>query len=551
MPTKKMIKTSVDIINDEKFSQLSLLVSQFPKTLTYWEQLLNHLMIAAGSLNKNIDKTVYNLIKSVYESMLIQFPFLENYYIDYALFEYKIGHINKMHAIFERGLSFMNNRSLLLWIQYLKICNQVIMNDIHLFKKYAVAESYIGLHFFSGEFWELYLKEIEVRCKQPQRYLLVLRKVLEIPTYHYSGFYDTWLRKIDNISDLKQVKFFAPDEELWKKLKVDIHLGGRRGPHLQEAKKQLRKFTKELYIVVQFQVSEIYNLFESKFSTNYYTSPETLIEHKEIITWSKYLDFTITNRINDLIKLNFQRALVVLCHYDIIWLKFANWLINYDNDYISAKNILKQGLTMSHKKSSILSQLSSVMIRLGDYSELNWIYDSIENSYQKDIAATDNMQLFLDYLEYKIFLTMPLSQSRYTSNQEIMLLTDQIMELILKRLSFQEEKQGYELLLSVLRQMYGRIARKVLEEKIFKHLIKNSWTYYLNDGRFWYEYCQLIWFDSSRSYLERRREIAKNIWEMASKYQNTKDSLKIFAFSYLPEDLELLELIFKKNQNKD
>lgn len=541
------MNVSLDIVLDDSFSQLSLKVSQHPKSLVRWEELLNYLIGKVTPLNKAIDKQLANLIRSTYESMLSHFPFLENYYVDYALFEYKLGDIKSMHKIFQMGLQKFNNMSLLLWTEYLKMCNHVVMSNKQLFKKYELAESFIGLHFFSGQFWEMYLEQVEMRCKTPNRYLIILRKVLEIPHYSYSNFFAKWLQCIEDIRDLKQVALFAPQEELWKRLKIDIFLGSRRGPHLEDAKKQLKKFTKELYMTIQYQVLEVYNLFEIHLKTHYYCSPESLIDQNQVLAWCKYLDYTETNRISQQVRLNYQRALIPLAHYDTIWLKYANWLIDKEDDFLTSKNVLLQGLQMSHKKAKLLDRLSSVLIKLGDYSTLTQLYTQVEDSYSDGIQDTDDCELFLDYLQYKIFLTRNISQSRYNGgdDKDSLLLDHEILDIIMKRLSYGKGKSGQELLLSMLKEMYSRIPRIQLENRIFKPIIEQNWDYYLNNGKFWYEYCHCVWYDPKRSYLEKRKYVVRDIWTQASKYQSTvKDSLKEFCDSYLPEDLDTFESTF-------
>ena len=149
--------------------------------------------------------------------------------------------------------------------------------------------------------------------------------------------------------DLKQLSQLTSKDELLKKLKIDINYSGRKGPYLQDAKKKLKKITKEMYMVVQYQVLEIYSIFESKIYINYYTSPETLVSSDEIETWIKYLDYTITLQTDSLTHLNFQRALLPLAHYDLVWIKYSKWLINSKNDLLGAKNVLLMGLKFSLK----------------------------------------------------------------------------------------------------------------------------------------------------------------------------------------------------------
>lgn len=224
------------VVNDPVFSELTLEVARFPRSLEGWEKLLNHLTTMASPLNKNIDPRLYQLIISTYDSLLCQFRYLENYYVDYALLEYRLGHLSKMHRIFQHGLAVFNDKSLLLWVSYLKICNEVIPNSKQLLEKYELAEDHVGMHFFAGEFWQMYLEQVRLRCNHKQRFFSMLRKILEIPLYSFSHFYALWLRCVDDIQDVSQLKKLAPKEDLVKKLKIDIDAGGRKGPRLQRPK---------------------------------------------------------------------------------------------------------------------------------------------------------------------------------------------------------------------------------------------------------------------------------------------------------------------------
>lgn len=81
---------------------------------------------------------------------------------------------------------------------------------------------------------------------------------------------------------------------------------------------------------------------------------------------------------------------------------------------------------------------------------------------------------------------------------------------------------------------------ETLENKIFRPIINQDWSFYLNNGMFWFEYCHSVWFDPSSSYLEKRRNIVNNIIPLAVKQgpKATKGVVK-FCEMYLPEDLKL------------
>ncbi|GAV51876.1 hypothetical protein ZYGR_0AF03470 [Zygosaccharomyces rouxii] len=521
------------VVNDPVFSELTLEVARFPRSLEGWEKLLNHLTTMASPLNKNIDPRLYQLIISTYDSLLCQFRYLENYYVDYALLEYRLGHLSKMHRIFQHGLAVFNDKSLLLWVSYLKICNEVIPNSKQLLEKYELAEDHVGMHFFAGEFWQMYLEQVRLRCNHQQRFFSMLRKILEIPLYSFSHFYALWLRCVDDIQDVSQLKKLAPKEDLVKKLKIDIDAGGRKGPRLQEAKKLLRKFTRELYLVVQYQVLEIYSLYESKIQTRYYVSPETLIPAHELELWQKYLEYTVNLRIDDLTHLNFQRALLPLAHYDVIWIQYARWLVDWKEDLLTAKQVLTQGILLSLKKSKLLKILYTILCSLNEFDQLQWIINHVKAAYSNRIEETDDFELFWDYIHFQLFIQ---AQS------------DDVLDIISKRLDQCQAREGQFLLLSALLQLQQTDNTSFIEDKIFQHLIEQNRDYYLNDGRFWSLYSRLIYLDSNRSYLERRKYILGQVWTK-SRERPTKNEilphLQQFCQSYLPEDIDNLEDLFQ------
>ncbi|GAV46849.1 hypothetical protein ZYGR_0A04470 [Zygosaccharomyces rouxii] len=521
------------VVSDPAFSELTLEVARFPKSLEGWERLLNHLTTVASPLNKNIDTRLYQLLISTYQSFLCQFPYLENYYVDYALLEYRLGHLNKMHRIFQHGLAVFNNKSLLLWTSYLKICNEVVPKSKQLLEKYELAEDHIGMHFFAGEFWQMYLEQVKLRSNQQQRFFSILRKTLEIPLYSFSHFYAVWLRCVDDIQDLSQLKKLAPKEDLIKKLKIDIDTGGRKGPRLQEAKKLLRKFTRELYLVIQYQVLEIYSLYESKIQTRYYVSPETLIPTHELELWQKYLEYTVNLKIDDLTHLNFQRALLPLAHYDIVWIQYARWLVDWKEDLLTAKQVLTKGISLSLKKSKLLKFLYTILCSLNEFDQLQWIIDHVETAYSNHIEETDDFELFWDYVHFQLFIKPQ---------------SGDVLDIISRRLDHCQAREGQFLLLSALLQLQKMDNTSSIEDRIFQHLIKNNWDYYLNDGRFWSLYSRLIYLDPNRSYLERRRCISNQVWTKARERPTKSEilpHLQQFCQSYLPEDIDHLEDLFQ------
>ncbi|AQZ17384.1 PRP42 (YDR235W) [Zygosaccharomyces parabailii] len=549
------------LVSDPEFSNLTLEVARFPKNLGGWEKLLNHLLAAVSPLNKSIDLKLYQLLVSTYESLLIQFPYLENYHVDFALIEYRLGHLDKVHRIFDHGLAIFNQKSLLLWISYLKICNEIVPHHKQLLKKYEIAENHIGLHFFAGEFWQLYLEQVRQRCSHTQKYFSILRKVLEIPLYSFATFYAMWLRCVEDVRDLSQLGRLASEDELFKKLKIEIHASGRRGPRLQEGKKALKKATREMYLVVQRQVLEIYDLYESKLNIRYYVSPETLIPASEIELWQKYLTYTMNLKLDPLTHLNFQRALLPLANYEIVWIQYARWLVDWQGDLLTAKNVLLQGVSLSSKKCKVLKLLYSILCSLGEFDQLQLIIKFVETAYLDNVGETDDFELFWDYVQFKMFaLRTPKDKpSRYessnlstdsssSSSTASPLLPKEVLDMIVERLSQCESKDGQYLLLSSVLQLQHEGATSTIENEIFHRLVKDNYSYYLDEGQFWSLYCRLIFLDPARSYLEKRRYIVKVVWPQAVARHNKNQilpHLQEFCQAYTPEDIDSLEDLFQ------
>ncbi|KAL6927040.1 hypothetical protein ACO0SA_004128 [Hanseniaspora valbyensis] len=110
---------------DLEFQKLSKTLAKKPLVLNNWEKIINHLL---KNYYKNLKfedevekQEIILLLRDSYESMLTIFPYLENYVIEYANFELEQGNYRKFHIIYKESLRKMNNRSLLLWVSYLKI----------------------------------------------------------------------------------------------------------------------------------------------------------------------------------------------------------------------------------------------------------------------------------------------------------------------------------------------------------------------------------------------------------------------------------------------
>ncbi|KAH3902113.1 uncharacterized protein SCODWIG_02303 [Saccharomycodes ludwigii] len=518
--------------NDTLYSKLVNNLISNPLRLVTWEKLINHLIDNyATPLNKSLPKEIHGLIKSTYDQILIQFPYLENYYIDYAMFEFKLGNISETQKIFEKGLKITNNRSLLLWIEFLKFLNKVSSNKKKVTKYYELADTCIGLHYYSGPFWELYLNFIRENygCNNNGniQYLKLLRKILEIPQYDFAKFYSMWLDEIDKINDLSELFKFAPKEEWSTKFEIDLQSHSqkkllnsiRKGPILFDLKQKLKKIFQELYICVEFKVMEIYQLFELPLSANhltpayYYTSIESINSKKNLDVWLKYIQYCIDlssfPEDYSLVMLNFQRCLMTnLCHLDVIWLKYSQWLIKECNDYFGALDVLWQSLRFIRKNNDkIVIKMSDIMIILNTTNEGTEL-----RKLWSDYVSIDACELstFIKYFEYMNFLN---NTKENNQPQHKMDTTRLIIDRIIQR-------KEIALLDYVSKNCQNNYFKVILQKQGEKNMDK-----LINHEKFWYFYCEYIWLmdPQLRNFEQKRSFILNNI---------IPQSLEMFIKSY-------------------
>ncbi|KAL6941555.1 hypothetical protein ACO0RG_002689 [Hanseniaspora osmophila] len=466
--------------NDTYFVKYSTQLSANPLKVSNWELLLNHLIATyATPLDKTVNASTISLISATYKSMLVHFPYLENYHIDYALFHFRLGGIKQARQIFLNALNTQNNRSLLIWCEYLKFLMKIEANKKTVLKNFEKAEFHVGMHFFASPFWDLYLQFILQNGYSREIYLRVLRKIIEIPQYEFAKYYTQWFEAIENeIKDIKELQKFVNLQSINKKYNINLHdimnSNIRKGHLLQDLRLKLLSCFKELYQAIEYQVFEMYQLFElpltmyKKTNQCYYIPSNIPLSSKFLTNWLRYLDFTIKSHNNQLILIVFQRCLnsANIAHLDTIWLKFADWLIqnnssNGQSDYLGALDVLKQSQKFLRSPISNLK----IVCKMSDlYLKLNYSSQSLVelwHAHYGDAASHPDYRIFIKYYSYMRFVKQPVSEIR-----------------IQQRLKEFAEMNFLECL--------G-------DKNYMEYIIKLKLKKLLRLGKFWYLYLHLIW----------------------------------------------------------
>lgn len=341
----------ISVQNDPVFHQLCTTLERNPLAVNSWERVINHLLKNYLRSEKKLpeeEKTeVVTLLRTTYQSMLTVFPYLENYAIEYGNFEFEEGNYKKFHTVFRTSLKNMNNRSLLLWVSYLKILvdqkEALNVENKFILHRFQDAEKYIGLHYYSQPFWNLYLLFLKQNyIADPRLYLQTLRRLLKHPIYDFAYNYRLWLKELDSVSDYKQLKLF------YNMSKIEVPRLLKPREKLELSKFKIKKFYKKEYKKIEEKVMKLYNNFELpltvfKQCNQYYTSPRIPLSRTFIRLWESYISYAISTKNKHYVMLVFQRALTAssVAHSRTIWLRFIRWLVGI-GDRASAEEILRQ-----------------------------------------------------------------------------------------------------------------------------------------------------------------------------------------------------------------
>ncbi|OBA28517.1 hypothetical protein HANVADRAFT_47194 [Hanseniaspora valbyensis NRRL Y-1626] len=341
------------IDTDLEFQKLSKTLAKKPLVLNNWEKIINHLLKNYYKNSKLEDEDekqkIIILLRDSYESMLTIFPYLENYVIEYANFELEQGNYKKFHIIYKESLRKMNNRSLLLWVSYLKtLVDKKTLLKIErkfLLHKFEDAEKYIGKHYHSQPFWNIYLLFLKkYYISNPTIYLSKLRQLLGLHIYDFAYNFRLWFKELESVNDLKQLNLFYN----MKKMEIPKLLKPREKLELMKFK--IKNIYKKMYKKIEIKVMKLYNNYELpltvyKQSNLYYTSPKIPLSPTFVQLWVNYITYAISTKDKYYTMLIFQRALISssMAHSKIVWLYYIKWLTSC-KDYTSAKEILKQSI---------------------------------------------------------------------------------------------------------------------------------------------------------------------------------------------------------------
>ena len=343
---------------DEEWCEVSVSVANDPDNFASWEKLIEY---SCKGLNKASSRDKIETFRTSYEQFLKKWSFCERYWINYAQLEWQLGNTDRCLLIYRRSLSLIPHSNLI-WISYLKLLPLCELEYQNLLAVYREAELRIGLHYHSYEFWRLYLELEENHRGKSIYWFNLLKKIVEIPIYNYSYFFQLLFDEIENLNQ-DNILLMVTRDDLVKKLKLQHSLEelDLKRINYRDLKSKLKKIYTDAYITTQFKSFELYE-YEKGVKLEFY-SPQMAKSYQELDNWSRYLQFIVINGDDLQIRQLFHRALVPLCEYPDIWLQFAQYYIS-SQKIQDAKHVLYKSLLHLRGSNKSVVQLKLVKLEL-------------------------------------------------------------------------------------------------------------------------------------------------------------------------------------------
>lgn len=337
---------------DEEWSRLSLLVANDPDNFKNWESLV---ALVFKGLSKVSSQERLDLMRITTDQFLLKYPLLEQYWVNYAQLEFVLGFTDKARLIFEKSLTVLPYSNLI-WLNYLSLVELVEINYERVLTYYQKAETKVGFHYHSYEFWQSYLRFEEKNNGKSLFYYNLLKKILEIPIFNYSYFFKLFFKEIEELDKEALYKLIG-EVDLQKKLKADLS----KDSNLHDLKAKLKKIYTDVYITTQFRTFELYN-YEKNVKLEYFV-PGMIRSYQEIANWEQYLSYTEINGSIGQIHQLYERCLVPMARYPQFWLKYANHLIKR-SQLQDAKNVLYKALSVLSDSNNLVIHLKLIKLEI-------------------------------------------------------------------------------------------------------------------------------------------------------------------------------------------
>ncbi|QPG74551.1 hypothetical protein FOA43_001882 [Brettanomyces nanus] len=349
-----------------------------------------------------------SLLFTVYENLLVNFPLCEQYWCNYASWKFKLGdEAHHVAQIYSNALSYMP-KSLIIWRNYLKFTIETQRSHCRIMDVLEDARIAVGHHFYAHVIYDIYLDFLK-KSGHNKEYHLLLRRIIEIPMYHYCKYFLEFTRLLEE-ADIVTIKYFVTAEDLYSSFKLTwgdlLKPADGKISKMKELKSKLKKMFTDALITTQYHTFRLWS-YERELKKPYY-DPGSQLTRQELNTWNSYLNYLEINTLKDsfrngnsgtakmnraLLETAYERCLIRTADYSFFWLKYSNLKLNMNMED-QAKQVLIKGIYLiNDDEFKLRLRLVDLEILSGEISEAK---DLTLEAYEQQ---PDNLALTLKILQ--------------------------------------------------------------------------------------------------------------------------------------------------------
>lgn len=385
--------------NGNDWQAVSLKLLKEPHNFELWQQFI---YCSENPDGRPLDVTSSNIKKSQlrqsYESFLRKYPLLSKYWIAYAHWEQKLSNLPRAQVIFAKGLRYLR-LDLHYWLAYLRFQIETISDNID-----AVADLFedareaIGFHFYSFEFYSLYITFLKTYSTPENRYndklALLLRLIMEIPMYDFAALFKEVIAFIQPQSNnsFKHLESFVGPVVL-KTMKKDFNNNSN------SILKKVTKLVSDTYVVSQYKSYELYTFEKNLASPISYILSEPSSQERG--NWSQYLTFVEHNFPFEYVFQLYRRCTYMTSLYSEFYEKFSDYLISNKRINLS-REILQLGVSLVPNHGNI-----TLLLKLVDLEIYNGKIHRARDLVVSYILSNKNVpvKIFDKLLEVEIYMS--------------------------------------------------------------------------------------------------------------------------------------------------
>ncbi|KAF2176691.1 TPR-like protein [Zopfia rhizophila CBS 207.26] len=287
-----------------------------------WEALVTTVESLEGGLTRNSSPSAIELVRNVYDCLLAKFCLFFGYWKKYADLEFSIGGTETAEMVYERGVSCIPN-SVDLWANYCAFKVDTCHDPDVIRELFERGAKSVGLDYMSHPFWDKYI-EFEERVDGKENITKILERVIHIPTYQYSRYFE----RFRNWGTSRPIEELV-DAELLGAFRAAVHNENLGQPRSElEVDRQLRlkidAYHTEIFHRTQTETTKRWS-YEQGIKRAYFHVTE--LDEEQIVNWRKYLDFEETEGDYTRTAFLYERCLVACALYEEFWLRYARWLL--------------------------------------------------------------------------------------------------------------------------------------------------------------------------------------------------------------------------------